>query len=63
MSVDEIYDMVEMLNTYNENHNSETRYWIQDDMYFICYNALSDMDEIEEISEEKIRKKFQEIFA
>lgn len=62
----EIEEIVEKVNEYYENNNSETRYWIQYSdkcgvMFFICYNALSEQDEIYEVSEEKVRKDYDKI--
>ena len=52
-------DTVIAINCHYENQNSETRVWMQENdhcglMFFICYNALSDMDDIYEVTEEKV---------
>ena len=49
-----IEEKVIAINEHYENKGSEIRYWINwtDDVnayYYVCYNALSDMDEIYEI--------------
>ena len=50
------------VNTYYENHGSETRLWQTDNgMWFICYNALSDQDEIYETSEVQIDKLYAKL--
>lgn len=49
-----IEQMIEELNDYNEFIGTEKRYWIEGDIYFICYNVMDDMDEIEEVNEQKI---------
>ena len=60
-----IEEMVEELNEHYERMNSEKRYWIEygeeekDDMYFVCYNALSAMDEIEEVTRQHIRNMYE----
>lgn len=57
-----IIEMMVELNNYYENNNSEKRYWLgNNDIYFVCYNALSDMDDIEEVSEEQIRKQYNNV--
>jgi len=52
--MNDIFEMMEELNNYNEFIGTEQRYWIEGDMYFICYNATTIMDEIEEVNETKI---------
>jgi hypothetical protein len=59
MTIDE---MIEAINEHYENTNSETRYWIGDNnVIFVCHNALSDMDDIDEVSEERVRKVYETI--
>ena len=55
-------EKAQAVNTYHENHGSETRLWQTDNgMWFICYNALSDQDEIYETSEALIDKLYAEL--
>lgn len=57
-----IQEKAQEVNTYYENHDSETRLWMTDNgMWFICYNALSDQDDIDEISEKKIDTLYAEL--
>ena len=59
-----IEEMIEALNCHYENMNSEKRYWIGDnDVYFVCYNALSAMDDIDEVSLEHIKNIYKNTFA
>lgn len=53
-------EMALAINEYNENHGSETRYWIEPHL-FVCHNALSDMDDIYEINAEQIEKAYDKI--
>lgn len=63
-----IEEMIEELNCHYENMNSEKRYWInyadeeKDDRYFVCYNALSAMDEIDEVTLEHIKNIYNNTF-
>ena len=61
MTPHSIENMVEAINEHYENTGSEIRYWIEGDYYFICYNALSDMDDIDEIPLSYIERKYKEI--
>lgn len=57
-----VQEKAEAVNTYYENHDSETRLWQTDNgMWFICYNALSDQDEIYETSEAQIDRLYAEL--
>lgn len=58
-----IEQKLELLNDYNECIGTEKRFWIADDedRYFICYNALSAMDEIEEVDENRINRECEKI--
>lgn len=47
--------MIVKLNDYFEHNGSERRYWQYDGKYFVCYNACSDMDDIDELSERYLR--------
>jgi hypothetical protein len=49
------------INSKYENQNSETRVWKYGDRYFICYNALSDMDDISEITEDRVKRLAQSL--
>lgn len=56
-----IEKMVEAINEYNEWCGNEIRIWIEDDMIFVCYNALSDMDDIDEVNENWVNREHQRI--
>lgn len=59
-----IEEKIELINQHYENKGSETRYWIgNNDIYFVCYNALSDMDEIYETNAGAINKIYEEIYG
>lgn len=48
-------DMILAINAEEENKGTETRYWKNGNRYFVCYNAVSDMDDIHEVSADTIR--------
>lgn len=55
MTIDELYELCEKANDACEVNNSDTRYWINDDnpndvRFFIC-NDITEMDDIDEVSE------------
>ena len=56
-----IEEKAQALNDYNECIGTEKRYWIEGNYYYVCYNALSAMDEIEEIDENAINKAYEKI--
>ena len=63
-----IEEKVIAINEHYENKGSEIRYWINwtDDVnayYYVCYNALSDMDEIYETNAGAINNIYEEIFG
>lgn len=61
-------EKIELINQHYENKDSETRYWVDwtdehNARYYVCYNALSDMDEIYETNESAINKIYEEIYG
>lgn len=57
MTLDEIYELANKANDACEVNNSDTRYWINDDnpndvRFFIC-NNITEMDDIDEVSEKE----------
>ena len=63
-----IEEKVELINQHYENKGSETRYWVNwaDELnayYYVCYNALSDMDEIYETNAGAINEIYEEIYG
>lgn len=61
-------EKIELINQHYENKGSETRYWVDwtdehNAYYYVCYNALSDMDEIYETNESAINKIYEEIYG
>lgn len=59
-----IEQKIEFINDVNEFNGTEKRFWIGDnDVYFVCYNATSIMDEIEEVDEDRINREYEKILA
>ena len=63
-----IEEKIELINQHYENKGSETRYWVNwtDELnayYYVCYNALSDMDEIYETNAGAINEIYEEIYG
>ena len=61
-------EMIEAINEHYENTGSEKRYWVHESekcgtMYFVCHNALSDMDDIDEVTEEQVMKVYNSIIS
>ncbi len=57
-----IEEKIEFLNEFYESIGSEKRYWIgNNDIYFVCYNATSIMDDIDEVSEDAINNDYERI--
>lgn len=56
-------EKAQALNDYNEFIGTEKRFWLADDedRYFICHNALSAMDELEEVDEAVINREYEKI--
>ena len=56
-----IEQKAEAINDYNECVGNEIRVWLEEDMIFVCYNALSAMDEIYEVDETWLNKQYQKV--
>ena len=57
-------DILEAINEHYENQNSETRYWwLGDTGVCVCHNALSDMDDIDEVTPQKVRDVYDSIIS
>lgn len=55
-------EMLEAINEHYENTDSEIRYWRYGNDYLcVCYNALSDMDDIDDVSEEEVKRVYETI--
>ena len=58
-----IYELAKKANEACELNNSDTRFWVDDGRYFICYNAKDEMDDIDEVSKKKFINSINKILG
>lgn len=58
-----ITEKITMLNNHLEMVGSDRRYWITDNRIFVCYNATTDEDDIDEISIKRFLHDYNDYFC
>lgn len=54
-------EIIQTINNYYEKLGDNTRYWIVNGRYFVCYDCMDDMEDIHELTQSMVVAKYNNI--